>query len=127
MLFSSRKPNVKAVRFALFDDFITCVFWENQYYVTGTDIVKYIMWKFRMDNEPIVEQKKFEEGIFSDLRNLKPGISATLEEPRSPFLGHLFKIGAIRTHKKQKVFFWKHVQVPPLFVCLFVCVFFSLS
>ena len=26
--------------------------------------------------------KKFEEGIFSDLRNLKPGSDACLEEPK---------------------------------------------
>ena len=26
--------------------------------------------------------KKFEEGIFSDLRNLKPGVDASLEEPK---------------------------------------------
>jgi hypothetical protein len=27
--------------------------------------------------------KKFEEGIFSDLRNLKSGTDATLEEPKA--------------------------------------------
>lgn len=26
--------------------------------------------------------KKFEEGVFSDLRNLKPGQDASLEEPK---------------------------------------------
>lgn len=26
--------------------------------------------------------KKFEEGVFSDLRNLKPGVDACLEEPK---------------------------------------------
>lgn len=26
--------------------------------------------------------KKFEEGVFSDLRNLKPGTDACLEEPK---------------------------------------------
>lgn len=31
--------------------------------------------------------KKFEEGVFSDLRNLKPGVDASLEEPKvSPAL-----------------------------------------
>ena len=38
--------------------------------------------------------KKFEEGIFSDLRNLKPGVDASLEEPKvslfSFFLGDFF-------------------------------------
>ena len=29
--------------------------------------------------------KKFEEGIFSDLRNLKPGVDASLEEPKVSF------------------------------------------
>ena len=26
--------------------------------------------------------KKFEEGVFSDLRNLKPGVDACLEDPK---------------------------------------------
>ena len=30
--------------------------------------------------------KKFEEGIFSDLRNLKPGVDASLEEPKVSFI-----------------------------------------
>ena len=29
--------------------------------------------------------KKFEEGVFSDLRNLKPGVDASLEEPKVSF------------------------------------------
>jgi transcription factor STE12 len=29
--------------------------------------------------------KKFEEGVFSDLRNLKPGVDASLEEPKASF------------------------------------------
>jgi transcription factor STE12 len=30
--------------------------------------------------------KKFEEGVFSDLRNLKPGVDACLEEPKVRFV-----------------------------------------
>lgn len=41
--------------------------------------------------------KKFEEGVFSDLRNLKPGVDACLEEPKvraKPFL--FVSIGYLR-------------------------------
>lgn len=31
---------------------------------------------------PVHNMKKFEEGVFSDLRNLKPGVDASLEEPK---------------------------------------------
>ena len=31
---------------------------------------------------PVQNMKKFEEGVFSDLRNLKPGYDASLEEPK---------------------------------------------
>jgi len=31
---------------------------------------------------PVRNMKKFEEGVFSDLRNLKPGVDACLEEPK---------------------------------------------
>lgn len=37
--------------------------------------------------------KKFEEGIFSDLRNLKPGVDASLEEPKVSIFLLLF-VGA---------------------------------
>ncbi|KNE59571.1 hypothetical protein AMAG_18208 [Allomyces macrogynus ATCC 38327] len=42
-------------------------------------------------NRPVRNLKKFEEGIFSDLRNLKPGVDAALEESRSEFLEWLHK------------------------------------
>lgn len=60
--------------------------------------------------------KKFEEGIFSDLRNLKAGTDATLEEPKSPFLDFLYKQNCIRTQKKQKVFYWYSVPHDRLFL-----------
>lgn len=60
--------------------------------------------------------KKFEEGIFSDLRNLKPGVDACLEDPKSPFLDLLFKYQCIRTQKKQKVFYWYSVPHDRLFL-----------
>ncbi|KAL0565401.1 hypothetical protein V5O48_016623 [Marasmius crinis-equi] len=60
--------------------------------------------------------KKFEEGVFSDLRNLKPGQDACLEEPKSPFLDLLFKYQCIRTQKKQKVFYWFSVPHDRLFL-----------
>lgn len=53
--------------------------------------------------------KKFEEGVFSDLRNLKSGIDSSLEESNSAFLDFLHKSNCIRTQKKQKVFFWHSV------------------
>jgi transcription factor STE12 len=62
------------------------------------------------------ELKKFEEGIFSDLRNLKSGTDASLEEPKSGFLDFLYKNNCIRTQKKQKVFYWYSVPHDRLFL-----------
>ncbi|KAJ3112611.1 hypothetical protein HK100_002271 [Physocladia obscura] len=95
---------------------IACVFWNNLYHITGTDIVKALAFRFSAFGRPVVMQKKFEEGVFSDLRNLKPGIDATLEEPRSPLLDFLFKSSCIRTQKKQKVFYWFSVPHDRLFM-----------
>lgn len=53
--------------------------------------------------------KKFEEGVFSVLRNMKAGSDATLEEPKSPLLDFLHKQNCIRSLKKQKVFYWYSV------------------
>lgn len=108
--------NEKIKKFQLKNgDFIHCVLWNMHFYITGTDIVKILVWRFQNAGRQIVSLKKFEEGVFSDLRNLKPGIDATLEGPRSDFLEFLYKNGCIRTQKKQKVFFWYSVPHDALF------------
>ncbi|KAG0438916.1 Transcription factor steA [Dictyocoela muelleri] len=96
-------------------DYVHCVLWNMHFYITGTDIVKILVWRFQNAGRQLVSLKKFEEGIFSDLRNLKPGVDSTLEGPRSEFLEFLYKNGCIRTQKKQKVFFWFSVPHDALF------------
>ncbi|KAJ3254703.1 homeodomain transcription factor ste12 [Chytriomyces hyalinus] len=98
------------------NEVIACVMWNNLYHITGTDIVKALQFRFAAFGRPVRQQKKFEEGVFSDLRNLKPGVDATLEEPRSPLLEFLFKANCIRTQKKQKVFYWFSVPHDRLFL-----------
>lgn len=108
-------------------EYVTCVLWSGLYHITGTDIVRALVFRFEAFGRPVRNMKKFEEGVFSDLRNLKPGHDACLEDPKvcvtdlhlflsflplmpspsqSPFLDLLFKYQCIRTQKKQKVFYW---------------------
>ncbi|KAI8076344.1 STE like transcription factor-domain-containing protein [Halteromyces radiatus] len=95
---------------------ISCVLWNNLYHITGTDIVRSLVFRFHAFGRPVQNLKKFEEGVFSDLRNLKPGQDACLEEPRSDFLDMLYKNNCIRTKKKQKVFYWFSVPHDRLFL-----------
>ncbi|ORZ20377.1 STE like transcription factor-domain-containing protein, partial [Absidia repens] len=95
---------------------VSCVLWNGIYFVTGTDIVRSLTFRFHAFGRPITNTKKFEEGIFSDLRNLKPGIDAQLEDPKSDLLDMLYKNNCIRTQKKQKVFFWYSVPHDRLFL-----------
>ncbi|CAO3624074.1 unnamed protein product [Mucor fragilis] len=95
---------------------ISCVKWLDKFYISGTDIVRCLTFRFQAFGRPIENQKKFEEGVFSDLRNLKPGTDAILEEPKSAFLDLLFKNNCIRTQKKQKVFHWYSVPHDRLFL-----------
>ncbi|KAI8063415.1 STE like transcription factor-domain-containing protein [Gilbertella persicaria] len=95
---------------------LSCVFWNDLFHVTGTDIVRCLLYRFHLFGRPVTNLKKFEEGIFSDLRNLKPGMDASLEEPKSEFLDMLYKHNCIRTQKKQKVFFWFSVPHDRLFL-----------
>ncbi|KAF9050888.1 STE-domain-containing protein [Hymenopellis radicata] len=100
-------------------EFVTCVLWNGLYHITGTDIVRALIFpyrRFEAFGRPVRNMKKFEEGVFSDLRNLKPGVDACLEEPKSPFLDLLFKYQCIRTQKKQKVFYWFSVPHDRLFL-----------
>ena len=96
-------------------DVISCVLWKGMYYISGTDVVKILLFRFQHIGRQILNTKKFEEGVFSDLRNMKPGQDAVLEEPKSPFLEFLYKNNCIRTQKKQKVFFWYRVPHDTLF------------
>lgn len=61
---------------------ISCVLWNDIYHITGTDIVRALSFRFLAFGRPIRNVKKFEEGVFSDLRNLKSGSDATLEDPK---------------------------------------------
>ncbi|KAH8702574.1 homeodomain transcription factor StlA [Talaromyces proteolyticus] len=97
-------------------DYISCVLWNNLFHISGTDIVRCLSFRFQAFGRPVKNSKKFEEGIFSDLRNLKSGTDASLEEPKSPFLDFLYKNNCIRTQKKQKVFYWYSVPHDRLFL-----------
>ncbi|GAA5869629.1 hypothetical protein JCM1840_004483 [Sporobolomyces johnsonii] len=97
-------------------DTVSCVFWNGLYHITGTDVVRALSFRFRAIGRPIQHMRKFEEGVFSDLRNLKSGIDAVLEDSKSPFLELLFRHDCVRTQKKQKVFFWFSVPHDRLFL-----------
>ncbi|KAJ6092823.1 hypothetical protein N7486_008112 [Penicillium sp. IBT 16267x] len=97
-------------------DYVSCILWSNLFHISGTDIVRCLAFRFQAFGRPVKNAKKFEEGIFSDLRNLKAGTDATLEEPKSAFLDFLYKNNCIRTQKKQKVFYWYSVPHDRLFL-----------
>ncbi|KAI9889286.1 MAG: homeodomain transcription factor ste12 [Vezdaea aestivalis] len=97
-------------------EYVSCVLWNNLFHISGTDIVRCLSFRFQAFGRPVNNTKKFEEGIFSDLRNLKSGTDASLEEPKSSFLDFLYKNNCIRTQKKQKVFYWYSVPHDRLFL-----------
>ncbi|XP_044720175.1 STE like transcription factor domain-containing protein [Hirsutella rhossiliensis] len=97
-------------------EYVSCVLWNNLFHISGTDIVRCLSFRFQAFGRPVRNSKKFEEGIFSDLRNLKSGTDASLEEPKSAFLDFLYKNNCIRTQKKQKVFYWYSVPHDRLFL-----------
>jgi hypothetical protein len=81
--FPNPSPRPALNRFSLpSNEYVTCVLWQGQYYISGTDIVRSLVFRFEAFGRPVRNMKKFEEGVFSDLRNLKPGSDATLEEPK---------------------------------------------
>ncbi|KAI9224365.1 transcription factor, STE-like protein, partial [Blastocladiella britannica] len=101
------QPHERIRRFLLPNgEHVSCVLNNNLFHITGTDIVRALLFRFQAIGRPVRSLKKFEEGIFSDLRNLKPGIDASLETNRSDFLEWLYKHNCVRTQKKQKVFYW---------------------
>ncbi|KAJ1935479.1 hypothetical protein GGF37_005980, partial [Kickxella alabastrina] len=96
-------------------DKLSCIRWDSRFHITSTDIIRALVHRFQDIHRPVVNMKKFEEGVFSDLRSLKPGVAARLEPPRSEFLELLYKQHCVRTQKKQKVFYWELVPHDMLF------------
>ena len=110
-------PGEQIRRFLLpSNEFIACIFWKDDFYISGTDILRILTARFQDFGRDIENSKKFEEGIFSELRGHRSGHNALLEEPRSPFLNLLFQYECIRTKKKQKVFQWSSVKHDELFL-----------
>lgn len=63
-------------------DYISCIWWEGIFHITGTDVVRSLVFRFEVTGRPVRNLKKFEEGVFSDLRNLKPGVASVMEEAK---------------------------------------------
>ncbi|EPZ36435.1 STE-domain-containing protein [Rozella allomycis CSF55] len=94
---------------------VNCIRYQNQLVVTGTDILKVIEYFYQENTSTqIKDQKKFEEGVFSDLRIYKIGKDAMLVDPSNEIINTLNEIGCIRTRKKQKLFFWPTVDFQDL-------------
>ncbi|TPX41745.1 hypothetical protein SeLEV6574_g05941 [Synchytrium endobioticum] len=113
------KPSPCVDKFELdYNGPIAVVSWNQGIFVSGTDVLKIVQKLFSELGRPIdpAHQKKWEEGIFSDLRGLKVSVGCILEQPRSPLLQYLFTHGAIRTQKKQKVFKLEAVNFDKLFI-----------
>ncbi|KAJ7222245.1 STE like transcription factor-domain-containing protein [Mycena pura] len=87
-------------------EYVSCVFRDGLYHITGTDIVRALVFRFEAFGRTVRNMRQFEWGVNRDLRNLKPGADVRLEEAKSPFLDLLYKYQCIRTQKKQKVYFW---------------------
>ena|ERR1700761_5812060 len=84
--------------------------------ITGTDIVRCLIFRFQAFGRPVRKVRKFEEGVFTDLRNLRSGVDSTLEEKGSSFLQFLYRNNCCRTQKTQKVFYWYSVPHDRLFL-----------
>ena len=56
-------------------------------------LVRALAFRFEAFGRPVKTAmiKKFEEGVFSDLRNLKPGEDASLEKPKASTISSVFQ------------------------------------
>lgn len=97
-------------------EFVSCIRWNGIFYISGVDIVRSITYWFQAFGRKLVCRKKFEEGVFSDLRSMRIGVDSLLEPSKSPLLTLMHQNGCIRTKKKQKVFFWYAVRYDLLFM-----------
>lgn len=97
-------------------DIISCVKWDDDFFISGTDILRCIIYRFQALGREVIKRAKFEEFVFSDLRSLKTNVRVRLEEGKSDLLVFLHDNGCIRTKKKQRVFYWDAVPHDQLFL-----------
>ncbi|KAL1917712.1 uncharacterized protein VTP21DRAFT_3546 [Calcarisporiella thermophila] len=97
-------------------DTITCVCWHSIFHITTTDILRALYSRFACFGRPVTFQKRFEEGVIADLRQLRVERDAVLEETRSPLLEFLHQHQCIRTLKRQRVYYWYSVPHDRLFL-----------
>ena len=111
------QPGQRVVQFRINSkEAISCVDWNGTLCITGTDIVRIVAYRLHLFGRDVINRKKFEEGIFSDLRNLRTGSAASLEYPKSDLLSFLYANHCVRTKKKQKVFYWHAVNHEKMFL-----------
>ena len=96
---------------------ISCILYNSIFYITSTDIVKITNFRHQLIGRPIHSSyvRKFEEGIFSDLRRLKQYIDWSFEESNSELLDFLVSKKAAKKAKKQKIYHWWSIPHDELF------------
>ncbi|RKP16964.1 STE-domain-containing protein [Rozella allomycis CSF55] len=88
------------------------VYWYSTWFISCNDITKYVAFCYiQQTGNSIHNMHKFDEGVFSDLRQYKIGVHAVMEENRSEFLSFLLKTGCVKTQKKQKVYIWDKINL----------------
>lgn len=97
-------------------ELISCVKYNGLFYITGTDIIRCLAFRFQLFGRPVVNAKQFEEGVFADLRRLKLRRGACLEPANSEFLQLLYQNGCVKTQRMQKVYYWYSVPHDRLFI-----------
>ncbi|SDA02479.1 BZ3501_MvSof-1269-A2-R1_Chr12-3g03623 [Microbotryum saponariae] len=111
-------PSRTILRFKLSDqEGISCILWEDKFYITSTDILRIIAFRLKLlgGPGPLLSWKKLEGGVFSDLRNLKEGHGSIMLESKSKLLQLLFQHRCVRSQKKQKIFLWQSVPHEQLY------------
>ena len=47
-------------------EYVSCVLWKDVFHITGTDIIRVLLYRFQAYGRPVRNLKKFEEGVFCD-------------------------------------------------------------
>lgn len=79
---------------------------DKVFYVASTDVLRLVRFGTRLHNPsgPYTFDRKWEEGVFSDLRVLKDERGAKMFDRNHAFLEVMIGLMRVRTVKKQKLF-----------------------
>lgn len=105
------QPTFVSLELSITGESVSCVYWKHQTLLSSNDIIKAV--RFIVDPEGLLDitPRKFEEHVFSVLRQYQLSLHYVMEESNSSVLNYMQQNQIIKTKKRQKLFYLDRISI----------------